>query len=179
DQPHHLDPVDVFSTCEREEVTSLLIVGDAFARPLVDEMRAHTYDLSHLRFLLTGGAILSASTKADLLELVPGLTIVDILGSSESGRQGVTSTREGDDDAGAAGRQGRFEPTPSAAIVSPDLSRVLSTDDHDEGWLAQRGRVPLGYLGDRVKTETTFPIIDGERFAVPGDRARYDEDGLI
>jgi len=179
DQPHHLDPVDVFSTCEREQVTSLLIVGDAFARPLVDELRAHGYDLSHLRFLLTGGAILSASTKAELLDLVPGMTIVDILGSSESGRQGVTSTRQGDGDGGGSSRQGRFAPTPTAAIVSADLTRVLAPDDHDEGWLAQRGRVPLGYLGDRAKTEATFPTIDGERFAVPGDRARYDEDGLI
>ncbi|HMQ27904.1 MAG TPA: AMP-binding protein, partial [Acidimicrobiales bacterium] len=179
DQPHHLDPADVFATCEREAVTSLLIVGDAFARPLIDELRARSYDLSHLRFLLTGGAILSASTKAELLELVPGLTIVDILGSSESGRQGVTSTRQGDEDGVAGGRQGRFAPTPSAAIVSADLSRVLSPADHEEGWLAQRGRVPLGYLGDRAKTEATFPTIDGERFAVPGDRARYDEDGLI
>ena len=179
DQPHHLDPRDVFSTCERERVTSLLIVGDAFARPLVDELRARDHDLAHLRFLLTGGAILSASTKAELLDLVPALTIVDILGSSESGRQGVTSTRQSDVDGERGGRSGRFEPTATAAIVSPDLTRVLPPDDHTEGWLAQRGRVPLGYLGDRAKTAATFPTIDGDRFAVPGDRARYDDDGFI
>jgi fatty-acyl-CoA synthase len=39
--------------------------------------------------------------------------------------------------------------------------------------------VPLGYLGDRKKTEETFPIIDGERVAVPGDRARLTPDGAI
>lgn len=176
DQPHHLDPADVFATCEREQVTSLLIVGDAFARPLVDELRRHPYRLDALRFVLTGGAILSASTKAELLELLPQLTIVDILGSSESGRQGVTSTSATSDDTSATGR---FAPTPSAAIVSADLTRVLRPDDHSEGWLAQRGRVPLGYLGDPTKTAATFPTIDGERLAVPGDRARYGEDGLI
>jgi len=176
DEPSRLDPVDVFRVCEREQVTSLLIVGDAFARPLADELRRCDYDLSALRFLLTGGAVLSASTKDDLIALVPHLTIVDILGSSESGRQGVTSTNA----ATPSGHgQGRFAPTPSAAIVSADLRRVVPVDDHSEGWLAQRGRVPLGYLGDPGKTAATFPTIDGERFAVPGDRARYDEDGLI
>lgn len=179
DEPHHLDPADVFRTCERERVTSLLIVGDAFARPLADELRRTGYDLSSLRFVLTGGAILSASTKAELLELVPGVTIVDILGSSESGRQGVTSTNAGQPGRSPGAAQGRFEPTPSTAIVSADLSHVLGRDCHDEGWLAQRGRVPLGYLGDPTKTAATFPTIEGERFAVPGDRARYDEDGLV
>lgn len=176
DHPHHLDPADVFATCEREQVTSLLIVGDAFARPLVDELRRHPRDLEPLRFLLTGGAILSASTKAEILELLPGVTIVDILGSSESGRQGVTSTSAKSDEGSTTGR---FAPTASAAIVSADLTRVLDADDHHEGWLAQRGRVPLGYLGDPDKTASTFPTIDGERYAVPGDRARYDDAGLI
>ena len=176
DQPHHLDPADVFATCEREQVTSLLIVGDAFARPLVDELRRRPYDLGAMRFLLTGGAILSASTKAEILDLLPGVTIVDILGSSESGRQGVTSTSAS---SGEGSTTGRFAPTATAAIVSEDLTQVLDPDDHREGWLAQRGRVPLGYLGDPDKSAATFPTIDGERYAVPGDRARYGEDGLI
>ena len=55
---------------------------------------------------------------------------------------------------------------PHAASSSPG--------DDEIGWTARRGRVPLGYLGDRTKTEETFPIIDGERVAVPGDRARLD-----
>ena len=33
----------------------------------------------------------------------------------------------------------------------------------------RRGRGPLGYLGDRKKTEETFPIIDGERIAAYSD----------
>src|SRR5690606_16974500 len=89
DRPAHLDPADILAVAEREQVTSLLIVGDAFARPLVDELHHHRYDLSSLRFLLTGGAVLSAPVKAELLDLVPHLRIVDVLGSSESGRQGV------------------------------------------------------------------------------------------
>src|SRR5208282_2197737 len=39
--------------------------------------------------------------------------------------------------------------------------------------------VPLGYLGDGEKTTRTFPVLNGVRFAVPGDRARYLPDGRI
>ena len=179
DRPASLDPADVLGTCEREAVSSLLIVGDAFARPLLDELRRHPYDLGTLRFLITGGAILSTSTKADLLDLLPHLTIIDILGSSESGRQGVHAS---DSARGAA--TSAFDPSPTAAVLSEDLSRAFdphSTDpnEHELGWMAQAGRVPMGYLGDEAKTRRTFPEIGGVRYAVPGDRARYDDEGRI
>jgi fatty-acyl-CoA synthase len=64
-------------------------------------------------------------------------------------------------------------------IVSEDLSRVVEPGEDELGWLAQRGRVPLGYLGDAAKTNRTFPLIDGERFSVPGDRARLTAEGLL
>ena len=179
DRPASLDPADVLGTCEREAVTSLLIVGDAFARPLLDELRRQDYDLAALRFLITGGAILSQSTKADLLERLPQLTIVDILGSSESGRQGVHSS-----DAARGAETGAFDPSPTAAVLSEDLTRALDprspdASEHELGWMAQAGRVPMGYLGDEAKTRRTFPEIEGVRYAVPGDRARYDESGRI
>ena len=39
--------------------------------------------------------------------------------------------------------------------------------------------MPLGYLGDADKTARTFPVIDGVRYSVPGDRARLTAEGLI
>jgi acyl-CoA synthetase (AMP-forming)/AMP-acid ligase II len=63
--------------------------------------------------------------------------------------------------------------------VSADLSRVLAPGDDEMGWFAQKGRVPLGYFGDAEKTAKTFPVIDGVRWSVPGDRARYRKDGSI
>jgi len=39
--------------------------------------------------------------------------------------------------------------------------------------------VPLGYLGDAAKTARTFPVIDGVRFSIPGDRAVINPDGQI
>jgi acyl-CoA synthetase (AMP-forming)/AMP-acid ligase II len=167
DRPARFDPADVLATCERERVTALQIVGDPFARPLLDEMDARPYDLSHLRFLLSGGAVLSTAVKARLLERIPALRIVDVLGSSETGRQAV------------AGAERTFRPGDHAVVLSEDRNRRLTPGDDEIGWLAQAGRVPLGYLGDAAKTATTFPVIDGVRHAVAGDRVRLLADGAI
>ncbi len=170
----HLDPADVLDTCERHDVTSLLIVGDAFARPLLDELRHHPRRLDSLRFLLTGGAVLSPATKAALLELLPDLQILDILGSSETGRHGVSTTAGGD----AASSSG-FVPSATTVVLDEDRTRALDPGSDEPGWLAQAGRVPLGYLGDEDKTRRTFPEIHGVVHAVAGDRARLSADGRI
>ena len=174
DQVDRMDPVDVLDTCERHQVTSLLIVGDAFARPLIDEQRRQPRDLGSMRFLLSGGAILSPSLRTDLLELMPQIRIVDVLGSSESGRQAVASTKAGD----AIGPT-RFAPSATAAVLDDALTRRLEPGEPEIGWLAQGGRIPRGYLGDEAKTRATFPEIDGERWSVPGDRAALRADGTV
>ena len=174
DQTDHLDPVDVLDTCEREEVGSVLIVGDAFARPLLDELERSARSLGSLRFLMTGGAVLSPAIKERFLAALPDLRIVDILGSSETGRHGVSTT------SGADGREpGVFAPSATTVVLDPERRRVLEPGEDATGWLAQRGRVPLGYLGDRARTEATFPRIDGVVHAVAGDRARLRADGRI
>ncbi len=174
DHPSRLDPDDILRTIAREGTTSLLIVGDAFARPLADALRSGRHDVGCLRFLLTGGAVLSATVKEELLALVPGLRIVDVLGSSETGRQGVHSS-----DARRGASTGTFEPSPTAVVLSEDRTRVLAPGDDELGWLAQAGRVPLGYLGDPDKTARTFPVVAGVRYAVAGDRARHLADGAV
>lgn len=174
DTVDRLDPADVLDTSERYRVTSLLIVGDAFARPLLDEQRRRPRDLSSLRFVLTGGAILSPALRTELLERVPQVRIVDVLGSSETGRQAVASARAGDDSGPT-----RFEPSSTTAVLSDDRERVLLRGDAEIGWLAQGGRIPRGYLGDEAKTRATFPVIQGRRWAVAGDRAAWRADGTI
>jgi acyl-CoA synthetase (AMP-forming)/AMP-acid ligase II len=174
DETDHLHPVDVLDTCEREAVGSLLIVGDAFARPLLDELERTPRDLGALRFLMTGGAVLSPAIKDRFVAALPDLRIVDILGSSETGRHGLNTTR-----AGAEAEPGVFAPSSTTVVLDPDRRRVLAPGEAEVGWLAQRGRVPLGYLGDRRRTEATFPRIDGVVHAVAGDRARLRADGRI
>jgi len=167
DDPTRLDPADVLATCAREGVSALQIVGDPFARPLLDELDAHDHDLSQLRFLLSGGAVLSAPVKERLMARIPGLRIVDVLGSSETGRQAV------------AGAEAAFRPERSTVVLSADRTRRLAPGEGEIGWLAQSGRVPLGYLGDEAKTRATFPTVEGVRHAVAGDRVRLLADGTI
>lgn len=174
DDPTRLDPADVWRTVEREGATAMTIVGDAFARPLLDALDAGRFDVSSLRLLTTGGAILSAASKEALLERIPGLRIVDALGSSESGQQAVQSAR-----AGGRASTGDFELGPENVVLAEDLSRVLEPGDAETGWLARRGAVPLGYYEDPEKTERTFPVVEGVRYAVPGDRARVEADGRL
>jgi acyl-CoA synthetase (AMP-forming)/AMP-acid ligase II len=169
----HFDPAELWAIASRERAVSLSIVGDAFGRPLVDELEAGDYDLSGLFILVTGGAALSAPLKQRFLELLPHLTILDAGGSSESGSQ------MGQVSSSTQSASGRFAPNPGAVVVSEDLTRILSPGDDEIGWLAQQGPIPLGYLGDPEKTARTFPIIEGIRHSVPGDRARWHADGQI
>lgn len=170
----HLVPADVLDTCEREHVGSLLIVGDAFARPLLDELRRGDRDLSSLRVLMTGGAVLSPAIKAQIVAELPTLRIVDILGSSETGRHGLAST-----DADAGAEPGVFAPSDTTVVLDETRTHQLAPGSPERGWLAQRGRVPLGYLGDEAKTRDTFPRVDGVVHAIAGDRARRRADGAI
>jgi 3-oxocholest-4-en-26-oate---CoA ligase len=64
-------------------------------------------------------------------------------------------------------------------VLSEDRTQVLESSPGEVGWIASRVRVPLGYLGDETKTAATFPIIDGERYSVPGDRVLLRPDGLV
>lgn len=174
DHTEGLDPADVLDVCEREHVGSLLIVGDAFARPLLDEIVRTDRDLSALRHLMTGGAVLSPTIKAQLVAALPELRIVDILGSSETGRHGLSSSSAGD-----TAEPGVFAPSSTTVVLDAARTRELEPGDPQTGWLAQRGRVPRGYLNDPDKTEATFPRIDGTVHAVAGDRARVRADGRI
>ncbi|WP_024441592.1 acyl-CoA synthetase [Mycobacterium sp. UM_WGJ] len=171
------DPVGAWELAAKERVISLSIVGDAFARPLADALEAGgaalADDLSGLLVLASGGAPLTVPIKQRLLDLLPQLSILDAGGSSETGAQmGQTTSR-------AQASTGRFTPNPGAVVVSEDMARILRPGDDEIGWLAQQGYVPLGYLGDPEKSARTFPVIEGIRHSVPGDRARWDADGGI
>jgi len=178
-----LDPHDFLSVIEREKIVSFSMVGDAFARPLLDQMDRHDYDLSSVMVIGSGGAPLSTVNKQKLIDYMPQVTIMDGIGSSETGAQAGNSSTKG-----SGVSTGDFKPGPGACIVSAELDRVLeppadSGEDASEvgelGWFAQEGRVPLGYLGDPDKTAKTFPVISGTRYSVPGDRARYRADGIM
>ncbi len=171
--PRTLDAAEVWRTVERERVIGMSAVGDAMARPLVDELDRNEYDTSSVIAFGSGGAILSEPVKQRLLAHIPNLVITDVAGASETGVQMGTMSVAG------SVSTGRFTPGPGTTVLSEDLEAELEPGDEAIGWLAQRGAVPLGYLGDPEKTARTFPVIGETRFSVPGDRARYLESGDI
>jgi len=171
--PERLDPHDIWSLIEREKVNFLLIVGDAFARPLLDGLTSQSYDLSSLLSILSGGAPLSAHLKIEFHTHLPSVIVIDGLGSSEAGGQLAQVT------AGGTATTGTFSLQEQNHILSENLERVLEPGHEELGWLAKSGRLALGYFGDPVKTARTYPIIDGVRYAVPGDRAKVTTDLMV
>ncbi len=171
--PEHaerFDATDVVRVVAEESVDVLQIVGDPFAVPLIEALRAAPSP-SPLRVLASGGTLLRQETKAELVALIPGLKIRDTMGSSETGPQAQTTAAD------RGGTASTFEPSPGACVIDATRSRLAEVGEI--GWLATAGHVPLGYLGDEAKTAATFPVVDGTRMAVPGDRARQLADGAI
>ncbi|HEY6474428.1 MAG TPA: acyl-CoA synthetase [Acidimicrobiales bacterium] len=172
DDTRRVDPDDVWSTVEREQANTMTIVGDAILRPLLLQLDKKSYDLSSFFAVGNGGAPLTPAVRAMAMERMPNLVISDSAGSSETGAQmHVTSVD--------AIEVGTFIPGPGTVVVDESLSYVLTPGHDGNGWLAQTGNVPLGYLGDEAKTARTFPVIDGVRYSIPGDRAKHLADGSI
>lgn len=171
------DADDVVRTIEREQVLVATVVGDAMARPLLDAIRAGvqngTVDVSSLSVVANGGAQLTPYVKQQLIDAKENLIVVDGVGSSETGAQMSHMSAPG------AVSTGTFNAGPDTCVVAEDFTAVLPAGHDGLGWLAQRGFVPLGYKGDAAKTAATFPVIDGVRYATPGDRARHLDGGVI
>ncbi|MGQ2930649.1 MAG: AMP-binding enzyme, partial [Sphingopyxis sp.] len=167
---------ELWSEAERHRVTRILIVGDAFARPMADTLLAHPgrWDLSALRLISSAGLMWSEQVKAALLDALPQLTLLDILGASEASGFGYAITNKD-----RATPTGLFEPGPQTVIVDHDGGRVLADDEVGSGWLARRPPFGAGYHGDPEKSASVYRIIDGQPYAVPGDMAERLPDGRL
>jgi len=168
------DPGFALRVVAEERVNVLMTIGDAYARPVVDHLEAHgtdEHDLSSLVVYGSGGAILSPSVKASLTELLPNLLVLDAFGASETGGQGALV---GQSDDGAP----VFAMDPSNVVIADD-GTLCTPGDGRMGMLATTGHIPLRYYKDEAKTAATFPVVDGVRYAVPGDLARLRADGTI
>jgi len=170
----HFDPATTWDLVDRESVNVLVVVGDAMARPLIDELEAHPgrYDLSSVLAVGSGGAVLSPSTKRRLSELLPGRALVDAFGSSETGQMG------GQAPAGDPYGAPRLRVDERTDVLGEDLRPVVAGSGQ-VGLLARSGHIPMGYLGDPDKSAATFVTAGGRRWALPGDQALVDEEGVI
>jgi fatty-acyl-CoA synthase len=169
-----LDPAEVWSTIEAEAIEFTMLVGEAFARPLAEELARGSYDTSSLQVVALGGAATTHETKQRLLELLPHVLLADGAGSTETGG-GLRALAS----AGRLGDAAVFQPSEGTAVLDAQRSSIVEPGHDEPGWFAKRGTIPLGYLGDEAKTRAAFPVVDGVRWSVPGDRARLLADGSI
>lgn len=169
------DPERLLDAIERERVSDLCIVGDAFCRPLVERLEREPgrFDLSSLKVVSSSGMMWSAEVKARFIAHAPGALLIDFLNSSEASGLGRSLTSSRRSEKGA-----RFQLGRNAFVIADDGSPV-APGSGEVGRVAVRGWIPLGYHKDPVKTAQTFPVIDGVRCAVPGDYATVDADGGI
>ena len=171
-----MDPDLLWGLVEENQVTDVVIVGDAFARPMLAALddaqrRGHAYDLSTIERISSSGVMWSAEIKQGLLRH-HDMVLTDIMGSTEGGMGTSITSREG------TAATAKFQLNAGVAVFTDDGVRV-EPGSGEVGKLATSGAVPLGYFKDPAKSAETFKTIDDVRYSFPGDYATVEEDGSI
>ena len=166
---------DLLDTVDRDQASTLMWVGDAFARPVADALdrEPERWDLSSLRTIVSSGVVFSADVKERILRHMPHVAIADVFGSSETMSLGRSVTTKG-----AAPKTASFKAKNSVRVLT-EAGRDVVPGSGERGLLAIGGRQPVGYYKDPEKTAATFRTVDGQRFVIPGDWATVDSDGTV
>ncbi len=173
----HFEPHELWETVQRERVTQMAIVGDAFAKPMLRaleeaESKGEPYDISSLELVISSGVMWSAEVKQQMMQR-GRFVCLDSLGSSEGvGFAGSISVPGGEQ------KTARFTIGPHTKVFTDDGNEV-TPGSGERGRLAVGGHLPVGYYKDAAKSAATFPTIAGERWSVPGDYASVELDGTI
>ncbi|MEM7004040.1 MAG: AMP-binding protein [Pseudomonadota bacterium] len=171
-----LDPHRLLQLVEDHRATDLVIVGDAFARPLLEALdeaqtRGTPYDISSLKQIASSGVMWSAEVKQGLLRH-HDMVLLDIFGSTEGSMGNSVTTRAG------GVQTARFALGDGVRVIS-DAGEFVEPGSGVIGRLATSTIVPLGYYKDAEKSAATFREIDGVRYSFPGDYATVEIDGSI
>lgn len=168
------DPEAVWRSVEAHGVTSLTIVGDAFAKPLLKalEREPGRYRLDSLRTIVSSGVIWSTPVKQALLRLLPHVTLLDTLSSTEAPACGTALMTSN------SASSATFRIGPECKVFSED-GLEIRPGSGEIGLVARSGPLPLGYHNDPAKTAETFRMIDGVRYAIPGDYCMVEADGSL
>jgi fatty-acyl-CoA synthase len=172
-----LDPHEVLDTIERHRASSVTIVGDSFAKPLlraIDEGRpgGGSYDLESVALMQSSGVMWTSEVKQQLIERIEQVMLIDAMGSTE-GSMGTQITMKG-----LETETGRFTQSPTTKVFTDD-DRLVEPGSDEVGMVAAGGNVPLGYYKDAEKSAKTFRVIDGVRYSFPGDLAKVAADGSL
>jgi fatty-acyl-CoA synthase len=173
----NFDPMEIWRTVARERVMCLVIVGDAFARPMLaalEEARARgeTLDLSCLKLVVSSGVIWSQGVKESMLEWLDA-TLIDGVGATEGAMALQLSRR------GQTGAAARFVPLADTRLFAED-GREIPPGSDEPGLIAAGGALlPAGYYKDPEKTARTFRVVNGKRYAFIGDWGQWNADGTL
>jgi acyl-CoA synthetase (AMP-forming)/AMP-acid ligase II len=171
------EPHEVWRLVEEEKVNSLMITGDAMGKPLVEALDdpGASYDLSSLLALTSSAALFSAPVKDSFFDHFPNLVIVDAVGSSESGNNGMATMTKGQ----TAMKSGPTVSVLGNTVVFDEEMHPVEPGSGVIGKIARTGDIPVGYYNDPVKTAEVFIDVDGQRYVMPGDFATIEADGTI
>jgi acyl-CoA synthetase (AMP-forming)/AMP-acid ligase II len=174
-QARNLDIVELLDTIEREKVNQLVIVGDAFAKPILRELDANNgrWDLSSMFMIASSGVMFSEESKQGLLAHNPTMMIIDAFSSSEAVGMGQSVST-----AGGASTTATFMLGENTKVITDD-GRAVEPGSGEIGRVAVGGFQPIGYYKDPEKTAATFIEFEGRRYSCPGDWAQVEADGSL
>ncbi|MBL4867754.1 MAG: acyl-CoA synthetase [Pseudomonadales bacterium] len=172
----HFDPDGLLREVTRDKVTDLIIVGDAFAKPIVKALDAAVeagtpHDISSISMVISSGVMWTAEVKQQMLTH-HDMMLVDAMGSTE-GSMGRSFTNRKSDS-----KTAKFEMGEHTKVFN-DNDEEVKPGSGEAGMIAAGGMVPVGYFKDPEKTAKTFRTVGGVRYSFPGDFATVEADGSI
>ena len=173
------DAAELFRAVERHRISTLVIVGDAFARPMVQALRTQAatgspFDTSSVTTIVSTGAMFSAEVKAEMFEFIPGAAVMDILGSSEGGMGQTMATKAN------VNTTAKFGAMPTTKVINLETGKEVAPGSGEQGMVGVSGPgIPIGYYKDPEKSARTFREVGGVRYSFPGDMAVVEADGTI
>jgi acyl-CoA synthetase (AMP-forming)/AMP-acid ligase II len=169
------DVGELFDTVQARHATHIIIVGQAFAGPMLEHLDAHPghWDLSSLVVITSSGVMWGHDNKQGLLRHIPQVILFDSYGSSEAVGLGGSVTA-----AGVAPQTAQFALGPNCVVFTEEGGRVAAGTG-ERGVVGIGGFIPLGYYKDEVKSAQTFRMFEGRRWSVPGDFAEVNADGSL
>ena len=173
----HFDPHAMWRLIARERISSVAIVGDAFAKPMLAALReaqgaGKPHDLSSLKQIISSGVMFSTEVKRGLLEFAD-IAILDAMGSTEGSMGSSVVSR-----ALPPGETARFVKNPTTKVFN-DRDEEVTPGSDEIGMIANGGFAPIGYYKDPEKSARTFRVIGGHRYSFPGDFAKVAADGSL
>jgi acyl-CoA synthetase (AMP-forming)/AMP-acid ligase II len=171
------DPHTVWRLVESEKANSIMITGDAMGKPLIEALDdpGVSYDLSSLLAVTSSAALFSSPVKDEFFNHLPNIVIVDAVGSSESGNNGMATVSKGD----TAMKSGPTVSVLGNTVVFDEDMHLVAPGSGVIGKIARCGDIPVGYYNDPVKTAEVFITVDGTRYVMPGDFSTLEADGTI